>query len=190
VPSSQPPDSTAKDLVDQTMVRSAAQQEHFDRLRAELSLLPCSPRCANWLLYGIEPERARHDLVPGQCRGKVHQKATLGYTGRRCLVSRNWSGKTLTDHRLDGRDWFRAVTAGVLDDQADNATGPEEPEKGCYLYMLVRRDDRDMATLTERIMRSIAARQRARLALQIARDGPGPVPATQMNQPPSERRAA
>jgi hypothetical protein len=56
--------------------------------------------------------------------------------------------------------------------------------------MLARRDDRDIASLTDRIMRSIAARQRARLALRIARDGPGAVPATEVNQPPPERRAA
>ena len=67
-----------KDLVDQTLVKSDEQREHFDRLRRELAILPCSPRCANWLLYGVQPERARHDLVPGRCAGKVHQRASSG----------------------------------------------------------------------------------------------------------------
>jgi hypothetical protein len=82
-----------KDLVDQTLIRSEPQRDHFDRLRAELSVLPCTPRCANWLLYGVQPDAARHDLIPGHCKGKVHQRATLGYTGRRCLVSRNWPAR-------------------------------------------------------------------------------------------------
>jgi hypothetical protein len=37
----------------------------------------------------------------GFCRGKVHQLDTLGLGGRRVLVSRLWSGKTLADHRYD-----------------------------------------------------------------------------------------
>lgn len=161
-----------KDLVDQTLIRSEAQRAHADRLHQELSVLPCSPRCANWLLYGVQPDNAKPDLIPGRCRGKVHQRATLGCTGRRVLVSRNWSGKTLTDHRLDGRDWFRAVTAGLLDDQADTVNNTPPAEKGRYRYMAARRHDRDVDALAEPILRSIAARQRAREALRAARADP------------------
>ncbi len=154
-----------KDLVDHTFVKGVDQRAHFDRLYDELAVLPCSPRCANWLLYGVQPEGAKKDLIPGRCRGKVHQKASLGYTGRRCLVSRNWSNKTLTDHRLDGQDWFRAVTAGLLDDQV-----PAENDKHRYAYELARQDEHDVASYSDRIFRSIAARTRARLAIQAARD--------------------
>jgi hypothetical protein len=123
----------------------------------------------------VQPEGAKADLIPGNCRGKVHQRASLGYTGRRCLVSRNWSNKTLTDHRLDGQEWFRAVTAGLLDDQV-----PSENDKHRYIYELAPPDDRDVASLSDRIFRSIAARTRARLAIQAARDRERPqdVPAT------------
>jgi len=31
-------------------------------------------------------------LVPGLCKGKAHKRENLGYGGRRCLVSRKWSG--------------------------------------------------------------------------------------------------
>lgn len=163
-----------KDLVDQTFVKGAEQRAHFDRLYEELSTLPCSPRCANWLLYGVQPDGAKKDLVPGRCRGKVHQRKTLGYTGRRVLVSRNWSNKTLTDHRLDGQEWFRAVTAGLLDDQGDRV----ELDRHRYVYELARTDEHDVAGLSDRIFRSIAARSRAREALRIARAGPPDVPAT------------
>jgi hypothetical protein len=173
-----------KDLVDQTIARSPEQRSHHHRLFEELSVLPCSPRCANWLLYGVQPEGATKDLIPGRCRGKVHQKATLGYTGRRCLVSRNWSNKTLTDHRLDGRDWFRAVTAGLLEHPVD---GDDLADKREYIYELARRSDRDVASLQDVIFRSIAARQRARLAIAAARGEPGAVPAT---PPPPMANAA
>jgi hypothetical protein len=99
-----------------------------------LSVLPCSPRCANWLPYGVQPDEAEKDLIPGACKGRVQQRRTLGYTGRRGLVSRNWSNKTLTDHRLDGQEWFRALTAGLLDDQGD----PVELDRHRYVYELAR----------------------------------------------------
>jgi hypothetical protein len=164
-----------KDLMDQTIIRSPEQRTHHHRLYEALSVLPCSPRCANWLLYGVQPDGADKDLVPGRCRGKVHQKATLGYTGRRCLVSRNWSNKTLTDHRLDGRDWFRAVTAGLLEFPVD---GDEYADKRQYIYQLARTNERDVRAYEDRILRSIAARQRSRLALNLARAQAPPVPAT------------
>ena len=33
-----------------------AREAHIDRLHDELRWLPCSPRCANWLRYGIQPD--------------------------------------------------------------------------------------------------------------------------------------
>jgi hypothetical protein len=79
------------------------------------------------------------------------------------------------------------VTAGLLDneDQADSDDRADPADKSRYLYLLARRSDRDLDTLTDRIMRSIAARERARLALRIARDGPNGVPATRSTAPPT-----
>jgi hypothetical protein len=131
------------------------------------------------LLYGVQPEHAKEGLTPGRCRGKVHQKATLGYTGRRCPVSRNWSNKTLKDHRLDGRDWFRAVTAGLLEDPVD---GDQHADQREYIYQLATRSDHDVGRLHDAIMRSITARQRARALLNLARGTPNNVPATDDRQ--------
>jgi hypothetical protein len=80
----------------------------------------------------------------------------------------------------------RAVTAGLLDheDQADSDDRADPATNGRYLYLLDRRSDRDLDTLTDRILRSIAARERARQALRIARDGPGG-PATRSTAPPT-----
>ncbi|MGH4006941.1 MAG: replication initiator [Pseudonocardiaceae bacterium] len=45
-----------------------AQRDHAYRLHAELRVTPCSPRCAVWLLYGIQPKGARHSMTPGRCK--------------------------------------------------------------------------------------------------------------------------
>jgi hypothetical protein len=39
----------------------------------------------------------------------VHQLDTLAIGGRRVLVSRDWSGKTLADHRYDQLAWVRKL---------------------------------------------------------------------------------
>ncbi len=72
-----------------------AHRDHAHRLHAELSITPCSPRCAVWLLYGIQPHGARHSITPGRCKSKAHKPEHLGIAGRRVLVSRKWSNKTL-----------------------------------------------------------------------------------------------
>lgn len=74
---------------------------HIDRLHDELQYLPCGERCANWLRYGIKPLDAGPGLAPGRCGGKAHDRDHLGLGGRRVLVSRQWSGKTLSEHRAD-----------------------------------------------------------------------------------------
>ncbi|MEV6340571.1 replication initiator [Nocardia vinacea] len=86
---------------------------HYDRLHAELQHTPCSPRCAVWLRYGIVPKGASEKTVPGKCRGKAHRRDTLGLPGRRVLVSRRWSGKTLPDHKADRIEFVRQLLASV-----------------------------------------------------------------------------
>lgn len=89
------------------------QHRHTDRLHAELSVTPCSPRCAVWLRYGIQPQGATSKTVPGQCKGRAHRRTTLGLPGRRVLVSRKWSGKTLTDHKADRMAFVAQALAAV-----------------------------------------------------------------------------
>jgi hypothetical protein len=62
------------------------QRAHASRLAGALRFQPCSPRCANWLRYGIQPKNARPGLAPGRCKGKAHDADHLGYGGRRVLV--------------------------------------------------------------------------------------------------------
>jgi hypothetical protein len=174
-----------KDITEQADPHSPQQQAHYDRLHAELSTLPCSPTCANWLLYGVQPDKAKPGLNPGRCSGKVHQRRTLGFTGRRVLISRQWSGKTLADDRADNRSWIRTVLSGALaDDEQPHDQGDTQQR---YYFQLAKPDDPDVPSLQVRIMRSIALRDEWKRALRRATAPPGispdAVPATQDQQP-------
>jgi hypothetical protein len=136
---------------------SDAQRAHAARLAEALRYQPCSPRCANWLRYGIQPKNARPGLVPGRCRGKAHDADHLGYAGRRVLVSRKWSGKTLADHRADRQDWL-LKTLGV------SATDPDR-----YSWELVAPGDPDHMDHARRLLHAVADRARWQAALAEAR---------------------
>ncbi|SOD71204.1 hypothetical protein SAMN05892883_0768 [Jatrophihabitans sp. GAS493] len=88
-----------------------ARQAHLNRLHAEIRVLPCSPKCANWLRYGIQPADPGPGLTPGRCISKAHDTEHLGLGGRRVLVSRKWTGKTLDQHKADRAEIVRAVLA-------------------------------------------------------------------------------
>ena len=158
-----------KNLADTAAPRGDHARAHFDRLHAELAVLPCSPSCANWLLYGVQPDNTKPGLVPGRCTGKVHQADTLGFTGRRVLISRNWSGKTLTDHRHDNHTWVKAILAGHLADGNEHQ-GDEPNQPGRYTFEHARPDDPDVPPLQHRLLRTISQRITWRYALARARD--------------------
>ena len=107
-----------KHVADCHQATTDPQRAHVDQLAEALRYEPCSPRCANWLRYGIQPKNARPGLTPGACKGKAHRREHLGYAGRRVLVSRKWSGKTLADHRADRRDWLLETLGQTATDPA------------------------------------------------------------------------
>jgi hypothetical protein len=59
-----------------------AQRAHADRLADALRYEPCSPTCANWLRYGIQPKNPRPGLRPGVCKGKARPWPTTAPTAR------------------------------------------------------------------------------------------------------------
>jgi hypothetical protein len=103
------------------------QAGHAARLADALRYEPCSPTCANWLRYGIQPKNPRAGLRPGACKGKAHRREYLGYAGRRVLVSRKWSSKTLADHRADRRTWLTQALGLPATDPARYAWEPVKP---------------------------------------------------------------
>jgi hypothetical protein len=177
-----------KSAADCHTITTDPQREHLDRLWRELRVTPCSDRCANWLLYGIQPKKAHGQLRPGNCKGKVHQKATLGIGGRRVLVSRDWSGKTLADHRADAKAWVKALL-GVTTDHEHHPPADVPPgEPAPVAWELARPDDPDLQPLEHRLMRAISQRIQWRAELNAARERagigpPGSVSATAPDDP-------
>ncbi|MEV8517579.1 replication initiator [Dactylosporangium sp. NPDC051484] len=146
------------------------QTAHFEHFWAELRYTPCSPRCANWLRYGVQPKNARANQSAGRCKAKVHQRTTLGMGGRRVLVSRQWSGKTLADHKYDNRAWVKALL-GITEphDQVpavDDRPGQPAP----FAWEMARNDDPDVPPLQHRLLRAISARIQQRAQLSAAKE--------------------
>jgi hypothetical protein len=165
-----------KNAADCHAISTDPQREHLDRLWRELCVTPCSDRCANWLLYGIQPKKAHGKLRPGNCKGRVHQKTTLGLGGRRVLVSRDWSGKTLADHRADARAWVKAllgVTSGhEHHDPVDADPGIPAP----VAWEMARPGDPDLQPLEHRLLRAISQRIQWRAEISAARERAGTGP--------------
>jgi hypothetical protein len=134
-----------------------AQVRHADRLADALRWEPCSPTCANWLRYGIQPKNPKPNQRPGACKGKAHRREYLGYAGRRVLVSRKWSGKTLADHRAERKAWL-VETLGLP------ATDPTR-----YAWEPVAPGDQDHMPTARRLLHVVADRIRWQQALDLAR---------------------
>jgi hypothetical protein len=146
-----------KHVSDCHQAASDAQAAHAARLADALRYEPCSPTCANWLRYGIQPKNARPGLRPGSCKGKAHRREYLGYAGRRVLVSRKWSGKTLADHRADRKAWL----TGML---GLPATDPRR-----YTWEQVKPGDLDHMPNGQRLLHVVADRIQWQTALEQAR---------------------
>ncbi|WP_307724112.1 replication initiator [Pseudonocardia asaccharolytica] len=155
---------------------SARKREHVRRLTAELAVTPCSPRCAIWLLYGIQPKGARLSMTSGRCKGKAHRPEHLGIAGRRVLVSRKWSNKSLTDHRAERAEFVRQLLAraGIQPAHAVD-DGPFEWER-------TRPGDTDVPPRPVLLLHAIHQRQRWRADYDAALLTAG--------EPPHQNRSA
>ena len=158
-----------KHVADCHQADTDAQAQHAARLADALRYEPCSPTCANWLRYGIAPKNAKPGLRPGYCKGKAHRREYLGYAGRRVLVSRKWSGKTLADQRADRKARLLAALGTPAVD-------------GPYAWEVVSPSDPDHMSLPRRLLHVLADRAHWQAALTEARrraqDDDGDLPAT------------
>ncbi|WP_026338586.1 replication initiator [Nocardiopsis sp. CNS-639] len=169
-----------KDIADCHQVETTRQEQHVDRLLDALRFEPCSPRCSNWLRYGIQPDEAKAGQRPGFCRSKAHRREHLGYAGRRVLVSRKWSGKTLADHKADRLAWVLNALGinGVNSDPANEDQGdevnPRPPaltsvSSGSFEWELARPTDPDVAPREQRLLRAVGEALKRRTQLDAAR---------------------
>lgn len=125
-------------------------RRHYERLHAEMQRTPCSEKCGVWLRYGIVPRGATAKTQPGRCRGKAHRRDTLGLRGRRVLVSRYWSNKTLPDHKADRIEFVRQLLASVGIAKAERSKN--------WVVRLVEPEDPDVPPREHFIMGEIARR--------------------------------
>jgi hypothetical protein len=158
----------------------SARAVHLDRLAAEVRWLPCAPTCANWLRFGVQPKDVGPGMVPGQCKHKAHDRANLGLGGRRVLVSRQWSGKTLATHKADRAAVVRAALEEAGIDPEDHDELSISGTDGRWTWELLGRSCVDEATYAAAIAEQITTRQRWRTqyeaakATTAARAGPSP----------------
>jgi hypothetical protein len=151
-------------------VSDPAYEAHVDRLHEQVRWLPCSERCANWLRYGVQPKDAGPGLVPGHCVSKAHDREHLGLGGRRVLVSRSWSGKTLTEHRADRRAVVEQVlqAAGIQPEGADRMAADMATDDGKprFVWEEVPVNEADWA---HAVMRAMLDRRRRREQYELAK---------------------
>jgi hypothetical protein len=136
-------------------------EDHIDALHAHVRVLPCSPACANWLRYGIQPKNPTPGLHPGQCSSKAHERECLGLGGRRALVSRHWTGKTLAQHKADRADVVRQVLkeAGIDAPDADRLAADvlHSDGKPRFVWEDTRPDRRDYPAIIAASLRQARA---------------------------------
>ncbi|WP_271217429.1 replication initiator [Streptosporangium carneum] len=152
--------SLGEDLGDDAGPRAnAGRRAHAARLVEALRFEPCSPGCANWLRYGVQPKGAKSGMVPGRCRSKAHRAEHLGYAGRRVLVSRKWSGRTMGEHKRDRRAWVLEAL-GLDEGAADSCR---------FVWLRVAAGDPEAGSAALRLLREVARKQRWRAELERLR---------------------
>ncbi|GAA6527963.1 replication initiator [Intrasporangium sp. DVR] len=138
-------------------------ENHIDRLHEHVRVLPCSPSCANWLRYGIQPKDPTPGLHPGHCPSKAHDRECLGLGGRRALVSRYWTGKTLTEHKADRAEVVRQVleAAGIDALDADRLAADvlHSDGKPRFVWEDTQPDQRDYPAMIAASLREAKARR-------------------------------
>jgi hypothetical protein len=155
------------------------QRAHLRRLHREVRRLPCSPRCWNWLRFGVQPQSAHKGIVPGACPSKAHDMEHLGCGGRRVLVSRLWTGKTLKDHKADRAEVVRQVLleAGIEKPEVDRLSVLAKREDGAQRFHWTVHDPMDSTVPLYRqvMMSAIHERMRWRAEYDTAKARAGPV---------------
>jgi hypothetical protein len=111
-------------------------------------------------------------MIPGRCKGKAHQPEHLGIAGRRVLVSRKWSNKSLDDHRADRAEFVRQLldAAGI---QPNHGV-----QDGPYRWERTAPADPDVPPRPVLLLHAVAERQRWKAEYNAAQLAVGEPPGT------------
>ncbi len=107
---------------------------------------------------------------PAAAPSKAHDREHLGFGGRRVLVSRQWSGKTLAEHKADRATVVReallaaGIVAPEIERMAADVTLPDGSPR--FVWTDTRPDARTYARV---LLASIAERQRWRAQYEAAK---------------------
>jgi Replication initiator protein, pSAM2 len=165
---------------------------HHDRLAAGGPLVAVHPGCGNWLRYGIQPTDAGPGLRPGSCPSKAHDAEHLGLGGRRVLVSRKWTGKTLDVHRADRAAVVRqvleeaGVEVGETDRCAADVLAPDGEPRFVWSVLPPGESSYNAAIFAQIIQRQEWRAQYDRAKRVTGRTGP-PVDNLSATHPPTEQ---
>ena len=101
--------------------------------------------------------------MPGRCPSKAHDREHLGCGGRRVLVSRDWSGKTLREHKADRATVVREalLSAGIIAPEVERMAADVLSPDGLPRYVWTE-EKPDRSTYTLMMLKAIAERQRWR----------------------------
>ena len=162
-----------------------AQLRHIATLHQHVRWLPCSPECCNWLRFGVQPKDAQPGMAPGECPSKAHDRHHLGLGGRRVLVSRQWTSKTLTEHRADRAEVVRQTLAEAGVDMPGldrcSATATTDDGQPRFEWSPVGREDEDVPSYRRVMADAIAEKVRWRTEYEQAK---------QLARPPDDTRSA
>ena len=140
-----------KRVADCHQATTDAQYAHAERLADALRYEPCSPTCANWLRYGVQPHNARASPRPLTAR-PTRSTATASCPGLPQVV------------RQDPRRPPRRPQS-----LAPGHPRPHRPDPARYTWEPVTPGDPDHMPPAQRLLHVVADRQRWHAALTNAR---------------------
>jgi hypothetical protein len=117
-------------------------------------------------------------MTPGHCKGKAHRPDLLGIAGRRVLVSRKWSNKTLDDHRAERGEFVRQLL------QAVGIQPTHGLQDGPYQWERPAPTDPDIPPRAVLLLYAVAERQRWKAeytAAQLSTSGSPPTSCSATN---------
>jgi Replication initiator protein, pSAM2 len=136
---------------------AARSQRRLASARVKLSSIAARATARSLAVCGSPKAIRQLPRQRARCKGKAHRREYLGYAGRRVLVSRKWSGKTLADHRADRRTWLTS------------ALGLPASDPRRYSWEPVKPGDPDHMPNGQRLLHVVADRIQWQTALALAR---------------------